>query len=139
MAQRTDRVLPHAKSRMAQFLDKKIDGLKGEVSQRDIATALGYERANLISMFKTGESKVPLDKIPALAKAIKVDPAHLMRLGLEQYWKEEMRVINEVFANLATKHEMRLIEAFRSATRHDDPEPTPDQLARVKEIFRSHK
>jgi hypothetical protein len=29
---------------------------------------------------------VPLDKIPLLAKALGVDPAHMFRLALEQYW-----------------------------------------------------
>ena len=37
-------------------------------------------------MFKRGEVKVPLNKIPLLAKAINADPAHLFRLALEQYW-----------------------------------------------------
>lgn len=135
MPQRTPRKLPYAKTKMARFLDKHIDSLKGEISQRDIATALGYQRANLISMFKTGEAKVPLDKIPTLAKAIKVDPAHLMRLGLEQYWPDQMRTINEVFQNLVTKTEMEIIEIYRSTSADRDAPMTECQRGRLRKFF----
>jgi len=135
MSQRTPRELPYAKTKMAQFLDKRITSLQSELGQRDIAAALGYERPNIISMFKTGETKVPLDKIPTLAKAIKVDPAHLMRLGLEQYWPDQMQVITEVFKNLVTANEMEIVEIYRSAVTDRDLPITEGQRRRLREVF----
>ena len=79
-------VRPLANTAIARFLDRRIDELKGAKTQREIAAEAGYEKPNIISMFKYGEAKVPLDKIPALAKALEIDPAHLFRLALEQYW-----------------------------------------------------
>lgn len=129
---------PYAGSKMASYLSKQIDALKGDVSQRDIAAALGYERPNIISMFKTGEAKVPLDKIPELAEALRVDVAHLMRLGLEQYWPDKMRVINEAFGGfVVTSHEKELVKLFRSATGDSDPKLTEEQKMNLKKVFKT--
>src|SRR5580704_11911538 len=78
--------MPFAGSSIAKYLDKQIDALKGVKTQREIAAEIGYDKPNMISMFKHAEVKAPLDKIPSLAKALHVDPAHLFRLALEQYW-----------------------------------------------------
>src|SRR6202051_1152482 len=74
------------RSAIAKYIDKKIDELKGVKTQREIAQEAGYETPNIISMIKRGESRVPLEKIPLLAKALGVDPAHMFRLAMEQYW-----------------------------------------------------
>ena len=62
--------MPFADSAIAKYIDKKIDELKGEKTQREIAAEIGNDKPNLISMFKRGESKVPLEKIPLLSKAL---------------------------------------------------------------------
>ena len=60
--------MPFADSAIAKYIDKKIDELKGVKTQREIAAEIGYEMPNIISMFKRGESRVPLDKIPLLVE-----------------------------------------------------------------------
>ena len=125
----------YGQTRMAKYLDRQIEALKGEVSQRDIAVKLGYPKSNIISMFKTGDAKVPLDKIPALAEALHVDVGHLMRLGLEQYWPEKMAVITEVFARLVTGNEMDIIECIRKASHDGDPKATSAQKAELRRLF----
>ena len=42
-------------------------------TQREIATALGYGRSNIVTMFKQGTTRVPGDKVPALADALGVE------------------------------------------------------------------
>ena len=127
----------YGQTRMAKYLDRQIEALKGEVSQRDIAVKLGYPKSNIISMFKTGDAKVPLDKIPALAEALHVDVGHLMRLGLEQYWPDKMAVITEVFSRLVTENEMDIIECIRKATHNSDPKATAAQKAELRRLFAS--
>lgn len=39
---------------------------------------------NFLSVLKAGNSKLALDRVPALASALECDPALLMRLALEQ-------------------------------------------------------
>lgn len=122
---------------MAKYLDKQLGALKGEMTLREVAAKLGYPKSNIISMFRTGETKVPLDKIPALADALHVDVAHLMRLGLEQYWPEKMSVITEVFSRMVTAHEMELVELFRDVVKDADPKLTSEQKSKIKAAVRT--
>lgn len=135
MSARTTRVRPYTHSKMAQFLTIKIDSLKGEISQREIAERLGYDRANIVSMFKTGDAKVPFEKMPALAEVLGVDLAHLVRLGLEQYWPERMNVIARVFRRVVTENEMELIQEIRVVTDHADPKITDEQKSHVRRLL----
>ena len=99
---------PFAGSLIANYLEKQIEALKGTKSQREIAGEIGYESPNLISMFKRGEARVPLDKIPLLAKALYVHPSHLFRLALQQYsGPNKGDVVAAIFGNLATENEER--------------------------------
>lgn len=118
--------MPFADSPIARYLDKQIEALRGVKTQREIATEIGYDKPNMISMFKRGEARVPLEKIPFLAKALHVDPAHLFRLGLEQYWPDLGRTIASIFGRLATKNEEAiLLSKWRAAT--DNMDPAPEQ------------
>lgn len=38
---------------------------KSELTQREIADRIGFKNANIISILKTGEARVPLDRISA--------------------------------------------------------------------------
>jgi transcriptional regulator with XRE-family HTH domain len=137
MSARTTRVRPYTHSKMAQFLTMKIDSLKGEVSQREIAQRLGYDRPNIVSMFKTGEAKVPFEKIPALAEVLGVDVAHLVRLGLEQYWPERFDVIARLFPHMVTENEMELVRVTRAAASDSDPKLTAEQESQIQVLFSS--
>lgn len=117
--------MPFASSAIAKFLDKQIDSLKGVKTQRQIAAEIGYDKPNMISMFKRGETKVPLDKIPQLAKALGVDAGHLFRLALEQYWPEHGKTILGIFGCIATENEEAiLLKKWREASRNMDPAPS---------------
>ena len=41
-------------------------------------------------MIKTGSAKLPLDRVPEFAKALDTDPAHLLRLAIEQTHGQKM-------------------------------------------------
>jgi transcriptional regulator with XRE-family HTH domain len=114
--------MPFAESSVARYLDKQIEALRGVKTQREIAAEIGYEKPNMISMFKRGEVKVPLDKIPALAKSLHVDPGHLFRLALEQYWPSLGGTIAEIFGRTMTANEEEiLVKPWREATENRDP------------------
>ena len=116
--------LPAATSSVAIYIRKQIDALKGVKTQREIAAEIGYDKPNILSMMKQGETKVPLDKIPLLAKALNVDPAHLFRLALEQYWPGLGSTITQIFGQLASKHEEEIfLTKWRIATGNMDPAP----------------
>lgn len=113
--------MPFAGSPIAGCLTRQIDALAGKKTQREIAFEIGYDKPNMISMFKRGETKVPLEKIPLLAKALGVDPIHLFRLGLEQYWPDRQETIAGMFdqGGLITNNEFSLIKEVRNITNAD--------------------
>ena len=57
-------VASHPRSRMAQFLDKRIDELKGTITLVEIVRKIGFPHANIISMFRTDQAKVPPGQNP---------------------------------------------------------------------------
>lgn len=122
---------------LAIFLTKQIDALSGRKSQREIATEIGYDKPNMISMFKRGETKVPLDKVPALAKALNFDPKHLFRLAMEQQWPGMKKVVDELFSNIASDNEADiLLRPWRAITKERDPSPTSRTAEILERAFK---
>ena len=54
-------------------------------SQCEIARALGYDNANIITLFKQGKTRVPYDKVVPLALALRQDPGVLLRHWLSAH------------------------------------------------------
>jgi transcriptional regulator with XRE-family HTH domain len=138
MKMQTKPGMPFADSRIAGYLTKQIDALLGRKSQRQIAQEIGYDKPNMISMFKRGEARVPLDKIPLLAKSLNVDPAFLFRLGMEQYW-QDLRVVNEVFGTVVSRSEAEIITAIREIVGDADPKFTPAMCKQLTACFSAMK
>ena len=65
--------------------------------QKDVAADCGYENANVITMFKSGTTKVPVAKVPVLAKALGVDVVYLFRLVISEYMPEAWEVMETIF------------------------------------------
>ncbi len=129
--------MPYADMPLAQYISKQIDvqASLGK-NQRQIAVEIGYEKPNMISMFKRGETKVPLDKIPALAKALNVDAAFMFKLAVQQYWPDMGKAIAEIFGTVLTKNETKMIELIRRLTKGSDPELTHRAKRKLKAAFR---
>jgi transcriptional regulator with XRE-family HTH domain len=127
--------LPFEDTEMAKFLARRIDELSPHKSQREIAADAGYDKPNILSMFKRGETKVPLDKVPALARALNVDPAHLFRLALEQQMPEVAKIIGDIFGNTVSANEFEIVEAIRKVSKNTDPKATATQLHQIYEFL----
>ena len=80
-------------SPIADFIRRRIEELGGEPSHAEIAKGLGYPAEHIVRMFISGEVRIPLQKVPALAKALRADPSHLMTLGLAQYLPASIRCV----------------------------------------------
>ena len=80
-------------TRIADFIRRRIEELGGEPSHAEIAEHLGYPSEHVVRMFIGGEVRIPLQKIPALAKVLRSDPSHLMTLGLAQYLPASIRCV----------------------------------------------
>lgn len=95
---------------------------ESEKTQREIASECGFETSNIITMFKNGSTKVPLNRIGALAHALNADPAHMLRLAMQEYMPETWESIEDTLkSTLLTANELQLIRDYREATGDTDP------------------
>lgn len=120
-------------SRVSALLEKRIHELKGKKSQRDIARIAGFNNPNMITILKQGDAKLALERVPALAEALEVDPGLLLRYALEQHFSTEtLTVMQTVMSQIATKNEVGILEYIRSID-PSDPELTDKLRQAIKE------
>jgi len=79
------------RTRIADFGRARIVDLGRQFARTEIARQLGYESEHIVLMFENGEIKHRLNKIPALATALGVDPSYLMTLGLGQFLPDKIQ------------------------------------------------
>lgn len=127
---------PHANTPAAQLIIDRIRALSHRKTQAEIATQAGFANANMMSLLKSGTNKIPLDRVPALARALEVDPGLLMRLALDQaVGATAARAIRESFGPPLTQNEQRWIAELRTASGNADPEPTQEARTALRAIF----
>ena len=73
-------------------------------TQKAIAEEVGLDRQNVISMMKTGDMKVPIDRAPALARACGADPAAFTRLVIQEYMPEVWEMLSVEFGQANASH-----------------------------------
>ncbi|HEV7286880.1 MAG TPA: hypothetical protein VGN75_18685 [Kaistia sp.] len=125
-------------TKLSRYLSKTIAGLEGTKSQREIAADLGYEKSNIISMFKSGEAKVPLDKLPALARSLSVDLGFLLRLGLEQYFKNDNHgwtELNRALDRSVSENELEIVRYIREVSNETNPRLDEDRKHALRAAF----
>jgi hypothetical protein len=101
---------------VAKFLEQQI--AMSDKPQREIAAECGYEKPNIMTMFKTGQTKVPLNKVGLIAKAINVDPIYMLKLVLSEYSPETWDAIEGILGQerLVSSQEMELLKFMRAVT-----------------------
>lgn len=120
-----------------EFIAAQLDIAKSMgKTQRDIAEAVGYEKPNPINMMSKGTMKVPLDKVPALAKALNVDAGFLFRLALNEQWPEAAEAIAQIFGTPLTKNEKEIIEFIRGVSKNSDPSLSRDVETKLRAAFK---
>jgi hypothetical protein len=130
-------------SRVARFVNAQIEFLKGQKSQVEIATEAGYKKPNIITMFKLGDTRLPLSNINRIAKALEVDPVRLTRMAIQEYEPEIWAAISEALGDPITANERRLLQMFRDLTSDEDFEVCePDEVAAFEafvEVVKANK
>lgn len=121
---------------LAKYLEKRILQLRPRKSQLEIAREAGFNQPNLLSMFKNGSSKLPLDRVPGMAKALECDPAFLFKLALEQLGGDTTAsVIDQIFGTIVTSNEVIWLNEIRDASNNSDPNLTTKARATIRGIF----
>ena len=65
---------PHADTQLAKYISKRIDEMRGVKTQSEIATQAGFTNANMITMLKQGATKLAIDRVHDLSRALDADP-----------------------------------------------------------------
>lgn len=117
------------------YIDKQLDIVKAMgTSQSDVAKACGYTRPTMINMMRSGLVRVPLDKVPSLAKALHADPAFMFRLAMQQY-PVAAEAVAEIFGTVLTANERRIIDKIREVSKNTDPVLTREAEQKLKSAF----
>jgi transcriptional regulator with XRE-family HTH domain len=110
--------------------------MKSRKTQSEIAAEAGFRNPNVLSMIKAGKSKLPLDRVPALAKALECDPRLLFMLALEQLGGSTTETaIRQIFGTLVSENEVAWLEEIRSASDHKNPALTTRARSAIRGIF----
>lgn len=104
-------------------------------SQAQIAEEIGYPKGNIIAMFKMGVTKVPLNKVGPLAKALDTDPADLVRLALATYYPDTYETVKKHLGELVSKNEVEILRTIREAACDGDPKMGSDQMDALISLF----
>lgn len=127
---------PYEESRLAKFLEKRILELRSRKSQGEVARQAGFPNPNVISMLKSGASKLPLDRVLPLAEALETDPRHLLVLALEQIaGSTASRAIEEIIGTVVSRNELAWLEEIRDASGGSDPALTSRSRVQLRAIF----
>lgn len=127
---------PYQNTPTAKLITDRIRDLSHRKTQAEIASEAGFANANMMTFLKNGRNKVPLDRVPSLAKALEVDPAYLMRLALDQaVGTTAASAITEIFGTPATENERGWLSEIRCASDNGDPRLTSRSRASVRGIF----
>ena len=97
---------------VAEYLTVLID--ESEKTQRQIAEELGYENANIITMFKQGLTRIPLSMVGPIANALEIDAGDFLAMVMNEYMPATFKALGPTLLGLTlTKEEYEMINMFR--------------------------
>ena len=127
---------PYKNTPTARFITDRVRDLAHRKTQAEIAAEAGFVNANFMSLLKSGKNKVPLDRVPSLARALEVDPAYLMRMALDQaVGATAAKAIIDIFGTPATANEIGWLNEIRDASDNTDPRLTARSRSALRGIF----
>ncbi len=98
-------------SNVARFIAQQIDAV--DKTQKQIAREVGFPKQNILSMIKSGETKLPIAKAPAMARALGLDPHELVVMCLKEYQPEIWEAMAPLLDFSVTADERRLLDGLR--------------------------
>jgi transcriptional regulator with XRE-family HTH domain len=111
-----------ARITVADFIADRL--AESDKTQREIAEECGFLTPNIITMFKKGDTKVPINRIGSLAKALGVDPAYLLRLVMSEYLPDAWDAIEDILkSTILSANELHLVREYRRAVGDNDAVP----------------
>jgi hypothetical protein len=108
-----------AEERLPHFLSEQLQG--DDMRMYELAKACGYTRSNIIGMWCTGRTKVPIRFIPRIAHFLGFDVAQVLPLWIAGYADgEDQDVLWAASKRMLTAWEMGVIHTARDVYLGDD-------------------
>lgn len=127
---------PHEESNLVRYLQKRITELRPRKTQTAIAMEAGFKQPTMLANIKAGTSRMPLDRVPALAKALECDPGRLFQLAFEQFDTSTTETtIKQIFGAIVSQNEAAWLEEIRAASGRTDPNLTSKARSTIRGIF----
>jgi transcriptional regulator with XRE-family HTH domain len=126
-------------SELATLISTRLQDISNRKSQGEVSDEVGFNSKNVLSIIKRGSTKLSLDRVDAMAKALELDLRTLMLPALRQYFSEDViNALRETFAAEDTKTEREIITIARNYM--DTKEPLSyETREQLKVIFESNK
>jgi transcriptional regulator with XRE-family HTH domain len=127
------------RKRGAKEFQKYLAGMldNTDLTQKEIAEALGYDKSGVIAMIKAGKTKLPIPKAPALAKLLGLDPGEFTCRVLDAYMPDLAETINDYVIGRYSDNEHKLVQRLRRVRPEgSDLKLTADQTDRIVAIAR---
>ena len=94
------------------------------LSDDQLAAALGYESGNVVTCIKKGLMRLPVGKVPELARALNLDQGQLMRMVLKELDPTALAAIETCLGPLhLTPGEAQLITTLRQESKGKGIDP----------------
>jgi SOS-response transcriptional repressor LexA len=127
---------PHADTPAAKFINARINEISHRKSQQEMAREAGFKNSNMITLLKLGSTKLALDRVPGMAKALEVDPALLTRVTLAQsVGTTAAAALIECFGSPVTENEQGWLDELRDASENSDPRLAGRARTALRGIF----
>lgn len=127
---------PHADTLATRFIYARINEISHRKTQQEMAQQAGFKNSNMITLLKLGSTKLALDRVPGMAKALEVDPALLMRVTLEQsVGTTAAAALIECFGSPVTENEQGWLDELRDASDNSDPRLAGRARTALRGIF----
>jgi transcriptional regulator with XRE-family HTH domain len=98
----------------ANMLAKSIED--SGLTQREIADRAGFNSPNILSMLKKGETHVPLNRIPALARILGMKEREFLLGAIAEYHPGVHEVLVDVLGLPLSDAEIAIVAMFRMAS-----------------------
>lgn len=103
-----------------RYILQRVEDLENQGWMRtEIARKIGYNRSQYFSMILHGD-KVPMNRIPAIARVIGADARHLFRLKMLEEW-DDPALIDTLLVHVVTENERAILDHIRGVSGDADP------------------
>ena len=119
----------------ALLLGKLLD--QSNLMQREVAAKAGFPKPNVITMMKQGSMRVPIERIPALARACGADPQPLLACAMQEYAPSSWRVLRDSHGEPLSDTEAALLRVYRAVIDGCLPPITPGFEKELVKLFQS--